>query len=230
MHSFDEIFERAAARKGGAEALEAMLTPVQTGQKTPKQLAKLRDDRLLAEMTRRVFQAGFNWSVIDNKWDGFEAAFEGFPVGRWTLMSDEDLDRLLADTGIVRHAKKIQSVSANALFLQELAAESGSAAKAIAEWPDADYVGLLELFKKRAARMGGTTCQYFLRGIGKPSFMLTSSGVVAASCRSHDGVVDKAPASKSALTVVQGAFNQWSAESGRSLTQISRVLAMSVAD
>ena len=227
MHSFDEIFERAAARKGGAEALEAMLTPVQTGQKTPKQLAKLRDDRLLAEMTRRVFQAGFNWSVIDNKWDGFEAAFEGFPVGRWTLMSDEDLDRLLADTGIVRHAKKIQSVSANALFLQGLAAESGSAAKAIAEWPDADYVGLLELFKKRAARMGGTTCQYFLRGIGKSSFVLSSSVVAALIA---EGVVDKAPASKSALTVVQGAFNQWSAESGRSLTQISRVLAMSVAD
>lgn len=225
MKNFDEVFSAAAARKGGGKALDAMLTPVKIGQKTPKQIAKLGDDRLLAEMTRRVFQAGFNWSVIDNKWDGFEAAFEGFPVGRWTLMSDEDLDRLLADTGIVRHATKIQAVGVNARFLQELAAESGSAAKAIAEWPDADYVGLLELFKKRGARMGGSTCQYFLRGIGKSSFVLSSS--VVAALIAH-GVVDKAPTSKSALVAVQGAFNQWSEESGRSLTQISRVLAMSV--
>jgi len=41
------------------------------------------------------------------------------------------------------------------------------------------------------------------------------------------GVVDKDPTSKKALGQVQAAFNEWKAESGRSLTEISRVLAFS---
>ena len=176
-------------------------------------------------MTRRVFCAGFNWSVIDKKWPAFEEAFEGFPVDRWTLMSDEDLDRLMRIDGIVKHGPKLLSVRDNAIYLQGLAAKQGSAAAAIAQWPNAAYVGLLEDLKKNAARMGGASSQYFLRMIGKPSFILSTS-VVAALV--HQGVVEKAPSSKKALQVVQDAFNVWSEESGRSLTQISRVLAMSV--
>lgn len=225
MRAFAEIFDRAAARRGGAAALEAMLTPARTGERTAADIAATPDDRLLAEMTRRVFQAGFNWSVIDNKWDGFEAAFEGFDIGRWTLMSDADLDRLVADIRIVRHAKKIESVRDNAVFLRDLATRHGSAASALADWPPTDYVGLLDLLKTKAARMGGTSSQYFLRGLGKESFVLSTSVVAALLA---EGVVDKAPSSKKALRAVQDAFNAWAAESGRSLTQISRVLALSV--
>lgn len=221
---FAAIFARAAERHGGADALETRIAPTATGEKTAAEIAALGDDRILSEMTRRVFQAGFNWSVIDGKWAGFEAAFEGFPVGRWTLMSDADLDRLLGDAGIVRHAKKIEAVRDNAIFLQRLAQERGSAARAIAEWPASDYVGLLNRLKREAARMGGTTAQYFLRGIGKESFVL-SRDVIAALVRA--GVVDKAPTSKAGLAATQAAFNAWAAESGRSLTEISRVLALS---
>lgn len=36
------------------------------------------DDRILAGMTRRIFYAGFSSKVIDGRWPGFEAAFDGF--------------------------------------------------------------------------------------------------------------------------------------------------------
>ena len=42
------------------------------------------------------------------------------------------------------------------------------------------------------------------------------------------GVVEKEPTSKKALQTTQDAFNQWRAESGRSYTEISRTLAMSI--
>ena len=41
-------------------------------------------------------------------------------------------------------------------------------------------------------------------------------------------IVDKAPTSKSALRATQDAFNTWHAESGRSMTELSRILALSV--
>src|SRR5258708_9669804 len=71
---FKVIRARAEKRKGGASALTKLLPPVPNA----KSLAKLGDDRVLAEMTKRVFSAGFAWSVIETKWPGFEEAFLGF--------------------------------------------------------------------------------------------------------------------------------------------------------
>ena len=223
MRSFEELFEIAAGRKGGAAALEDLLPRPESAET----LAQIPDDRWLAGMTKRIFQAGFVWRVIENKWEGFEAAFEGFEPRRWQMMSDADLDRLVQDERIVRNARKILSVRDNARLLCELAAERGAAAAIFADWPSTDYVGLLELLKTRGSRLGGSTAQYFLRFMGKDSF-LTSGDVAKALIR--EGVLDKPPTSKGALKKVQTAFNAWMAESGRPLTQISRVLACTVPD
>ncbi|MEM7058986.1 MAG: DNA-3-methyladenine glycosylase I [Pseudomonadota bacterium] len=218
---FDRLFEMAAKRKGGAAAFEKMLPKI----KKPAQLKKIPEDRWLAQMTKSIFQAGFNWKVIDNKWTGFEEAFEGFDVNRWSMMSDEDLDRLLKDTRVVRHAKKLMSVGDNAVFLRDLAQEHGTAAKFFAEWPREDYVGLLQLMKKRGSRLGGNTGQYFLRFMGVDGFM-TGGDVVTALIR--EGIVDKPPSSQRDMAKVQEAFNDWSAQSGRTMAAISRTLACTV--
>jgi len=75
---FETIRVRAEKRKGGAEALAHVLPP----KPDPNALRKLRDDRVLAEMTRRVFSAGFAWSVVESKWPGFEQAFALAACGR----------------------------------------------------------------------------------------------------------------------------------------------------
>ncbi len=219
--SFQELFDIAAERKGGAAAVEALLPSPES----PEALARIPDDRWLAGMTKQIFQAGFVWRVIENKWPGFEAAFEGFEPRRWQMMSDDDLDRLVKDERIVRNAQKILTVRDNARMLCELAAEQGSAAKVFAGWPSEDYVGLLDLLKTRGSRLGGSSAQYFLRFMGKDSFM-TSGDVGQALIR--EGVVDKPPSGKGALKKVQAAFNVWMMESGRPLTHISRVLAYTV--
>lgn len=221
LKSFREIEARAAARHGGPAAIEAGLPAL----KTASELARVGDDRWLSMISRRVFQAGFNWKVIDNKWPGFEEAFEGFPPGRWALMSDDDLDRLLADTRIVRHAKKILSVGENARFLCDLAAEHGSAAKCFADWPEDDLVGLLDLMKRRGARLGGTTAQYILRSMGRDGFVL-GRDVVAALIDA--GAISKPPGGKRDMAAVQAAFNQWREETGRPFAHLSRILGLSI--
>ena len=95
----------------------------------------------------------------------------------------------------------------------------------IADWPTEDYVGLLEMLKKRGSRLGAATGQYSLRFLGRDSFVL-SADVTARLIA--EGVIDKPATSKKALNAVQAAFNSWRAQSGRSLTEISRVLAMSL--
>ncbi|MDI3337555.1 DNA-3-methyladenine glycosylase I [Defluviimonas aestuarii] len=221
MRSFDEIFAISATRKGGADTLEALLDrPL-----PPEEIARSGDDRWLAAMVKCLFQAGFHWKVIEAKWDGFESAFGGFVPAKVALYGDADMDRLLADEGVVRNGAKLAAVISNAVFLTDLARDHGSAARFFADWPDADYVGLLDLLAKRGARLGGVTGQRVLRMMGKSAFIL-SSDVTARLIA--EGVVDKAPTSKRDLAAVQAAFNDWQAQSGRSLTEISQVLAMSI--
>ncbi len=223
MQDFEAIYSIAAGRKGGVEAFEETLpTP-----KEPDVLAAIPDDRWLSTMSKCIFQAGFNWKVVENKWSDFEEVFHGFDIGRAGFLTDEDIGELASNPRIIRHGKKIASIRENAQFLGALAREHGSAAKVFAEWPAEDYIGLLELLKKRASRLGGNTAQYFLRFMGVDSFVL-SRDVVAALIR--EGIVDKNPSSKRDQQKVQEAFNAWRAESGRPLGHISRVLACSVGD
>jgi 3-methyladenine DNA glycosylase Tag len=225
MGDFAKVVALAAERRGGLDGLERALA--ETTSRTPAEIAATPDDRILAEMTRRIFNAGFASKVIAAKWDGFEVAFDGFDPRRCAALSEERLDALLKDSRIVRHGAKIQSVVANARFLLDLAAEHGSAARFLADWPDADYVGLLEILKKRGNRLGGDTGMRFLRAIGKPAFIPTGD-VVAALIR--EGVLAKAPGGKGDFKTMQQAFNRWSTETGRDLTEISRILAMSIGD
>jgi len=222
MEDFQTIYDRAATRKGGAAALEAMIA--EHPPKSRAELAAIPDHRWLAEITRAVFQAGFNWRVIDNKWPGFEEAFHGFDPPLNAAMSEEEFDAHLKDTRIVRNAQKVASVRANAQFLVDLAEEHGSAARFFAEWPDSDLVGLLEVMKKRAARCSGETAMRLLRRMGKPAF-ITSRDVAAALVEA--GVIEKPPSSRKDLQAVQDAFNAWSESTGRDLNAISRVLALS---
>jgi len=222
MRAFAEIYAEAAGRKGGPAALEALIagdTP-----KSRAELAATPDDRWLAQMTRCVFQAGFNWKVIETKWPGFEAAFHGFAPGINAAMSDEEFDAHLKDARIVRNAQKILSVRANAQFLLDLAAEHGSAARFFAEWPNEDFAGLLQVMKARASRLSGETAMRLFRWMGRPSY-ITSRDVTAALIAA--GVIERPPSSRKEFQAVQAAFNVWATETGRDLTSLSRVLALS---
>lgn len=221
MESFDSIFQRAAERKGGAAELELLLPETVS----PEKLAARRDDRYLAEMTRCVFRSGFVWKIIENKWDNFEKAFQGFDVASNAMMSDEDVERLSTDESIVRNHLKIQSVRRNASYILEVRASHGSFGRYLADWPASDIVGLWAELKQRGDRLGGQTGRFFLRFVGKETPVLSNDVVKALIGL---GVVEKAPGSKKSLKAVQEAFNSWAEESGRDLSQISRVLALSV--
>ena len=222
--SFKSVRARAEKRKGGPAALKKLLPR----KPDPQALAKLTDDRILAEMTRRVFSAGFAWSVIEAKWEGFEAALLGFEPAKLVFQPDEFWDGLMRDNRIVRNGAKILSVRENAAFVQEIAKEHGSFGKFLAKWPSSDEVGLLDLLAKRGSRLGGNTGQMFLRFVGYDGFV-TSQDVVACL---RDAGLDIGPEarSKSDLAKVQGQFNAWARETGLPYTHLSRICAMSIGE
>lgn len=224
MASFAAIRKRAEARKGGPAALAALLPAV------PDQaaVATLGDDRVLAEMTKRIFCSGFVWRVIEQKWPGFEAVFLGFDVPRLCFEPDEFWEAAARDERIVRHAAKVMAVRANARFVADIAAEHGGFGAFLAGWPMEDQVGLLDLLAKRGSRLGGMTGQYLLRFLGRDSW-ITSRDMVA--CLRDAGVeVAAQPSSRRDMLAIQAQMNAWRAETGLSFTHLSRICAMSVGE
>jgi len=221
---FKEIRKLAEERKGGKKALEQLLATHKP--KTVKQLTALGDDRYLAMMTQCVFNAGFNWKVIRNKWDGFEEAFHGFNPKGLAHMPPEKWEAYQEDTRIVRNWTKIKAVLDNAHFVMEEAEKHGSFAKMFAKWPASDQIGLMAYLKKHASRLGGNTGMYFIRFIGKDGFIL-SQDVVGRLKASGLEIKDQ-PSSKKDLVVCQEAFNTWHTETGLPYMHLSRICGMSI--
>ena len=221
MRKFAAIYELAAARKGGTSALEKLLSKP----KSDAALRKIPNDRWLSEMTKSVFQAGFVWRIVENKWNDFERVFHNFDIHRVAYLSDDDIESLLDDPRIIRHLTKLRSTRENAAFLLEVVEEFGSVGQYFTNFPATHYVDLLGDLKQRGSRMGGTSAQYFLRRMGKDSFLLTRD-VVSALVR--ENVVDRTVTSKRDLQATQSAFNIWCDQGQRSLTEVSRILAMGI--
>lgn len=86
------------------------------------------DRRLFEKICLEGFQAGLSWLTILRKRPAFRAAFDGFDFRKVARYDAADIERLLADPGIVRHRGKIVSAINNAARAVELVDEAGSLA------------------------------------------------------------------------------------------------------
>ncbi|TQV72181.1 DNA-3-methyladenine glycosylase I [Aliikangiella marina] len=223
MEKFSIIYERAAERKGGEANLEALLPEI----KTASQLTQLADAAYLSAMSKKIFQSGFVWRVVEQKWPGFEEVLWGFAPEKLAIASDEQIERMAQDKRIIRNFTKVKAVRENAYFVKLESKKHNGFGRFIAEWPVEEITQLWLYLKKHGSRLGGNTGPYFLRAVGKDSFLLTRD-VVAYLIGQN--IVTKQPTSQRDLKLVQEAFNQWRDESGRTMADISRTISMSIGE
>jgi DNA-3-methyladenine glycosylase I len=87
------------------------------------------DDRPFFEhLCLETFQSGLSWLTVLRKRAAFRAAFAGFEPAAVARFGETDVERLLADAGIVRNRRKIEAVINNAGVALELIADDGSLA------------------------------------------------------------------------------------------------------
>ncbi|MDO6692338.1 DNA-3-methyladenine glycosylase I [Aliiglaciecola sp. 3_MG-2023] len=223
LETFDHLYQRACERKGGPKNLGLLLSkPL-----PPKKIQQIGDDRFLAEFSKKVFQSGFVWRVVRNKWPNFEQAFFNFEIDKVILMPDEMLEKKAQDPSIIRNYNKVKTIRENALMIQAVQQEKGSFANFVAQWPNHDIVGLWAYLKKHGARLGGNTGPYALRAIGKDTFILSQDVVAYFSQRD---LISGSASSKRSLTAIQQAFNDFHQQSNLSLQEISQIISYSVGD
>ena len=122
------------------------------------------------------FQSGLSWLTILRKREGFRMAFAGFEPERVARFGERDVERLLADAGIVRHRGKIEAAIANAhatLALRETETplpelvwshrqEGGRAPRSASDWRSStpESIALAKALRKAGFRFVGPTTVY----------------------------------------------------------------------
>ncbi|MFT8717824.1 DNA-3-methyladenine glycosylase I [Acetobacter sp.] len=86
------------------------------------------DQHLFEKLCLEGFQAGLSWRTILQKREAFREAFAGFDPERVARFDEVDVQRLLADAGIVRHRGKIEAAINNAQRMLEIVEQEGSLA------------------------------------------------------------------------------------------------------
>jgi DNA-3-methyladenine glycosylase I len=125
------------------------------------------DDGYFEQMSKAVFLAGLNWSVIEKKWADIRRSLANFSIDAVAQFDDSDIDRLLKDEGMIRSAKKITAVIANAQAIQQVQREFGSFAKYLQAVKATSEEALLKDLRKRFAFLGESTAAIFLFSVGE---------------------------------------------------------------
>ncbi len=136
------------------------------------------DRRLFEKICLEGFQAGLSWLTILRKRENFRRAFSDFDIEKVARFDRRKVNRLLADSGIVRHRGKIESTINNAKRAAELVDEKGSLAAFFWSFePPRKFVGVnattaesaalsKELKRRGWSFVGPTTAYAFMQAMG----------------------------------------------------------------
>lgn len=133
----------------------------------PPRAVPENDAGYFEKITQAVFQSGFSWDVIKKKWPNFQTAFAGFDVGAVANFTEEDVERLMEDRGIVRNGRKIEATVQNARIAQQLIDEHGSFRNYLRSTEELDYYAREKRFVKQFKFMGPMGAYFFFWSVGE---------------------------------------------------------------
>jgi DNA-3-methyladenine glycosylase I len=138
------------------------------------------ESAMFEALTLGVFEVGLSWSIVFGKREAFRTAFQGFDVATVAAMTEQDVDRLLADASIIRNRGKIQATVDNARAMMSaspsLVALARSyeitrkrAPRSVAELPKStpEAAAFAKQLKSQGYRFVGPTSVYaFMQNVG----------------------------------------------------------------
>ena len=132
----------------------------------PQQITPTGPADYLEVLTKAVFQSGMSWQVVEAKWPGFREAFDGFDPVKIAGYAGDDVERLAADTRIIRNRRKIEATLTNAQALLELERSQGG----FAGWlrSRGDFEATVAALRSEFRFLGDTGAYYFLYVVGEP--------------------------------------------------------------
>ena len=146
------------------------------------------DETLFEFLLLETFQAGLSWITILNKRENFRSAFDSFDYKKIALYSEDKIQELLQDSGIIRNKLKVYSAVSNAISFMKIQDEFGSFSKYI--WGFTDGKTIVNN-RKSLSEVQATTplSDAISKDLKKRGFKFVGSTVVYAHMQAT-GMVD----------------------------------------
>jgi len=145
------------------------------------------DNELFCRLVLEINQAGLSWETILKKEKAFRKAYHNFNIKKVAAYVEADLERLMADAGIIRNRLKINAAIENAKTILHLQKEHGSFKNWLEHHHPKTKEEWVKLFKKTFRFTGGEIVNEFLMSIG----ML--SGAHTSDCKVYKKVLKSKP-------------------------------------
>lgn len=148
----------------------------------------IRDDNeLFGRLIMEINQAGLSWETILKKEEGFRKAYSNFNIKKVAAYKQKDIDRLLADPGIIRNRLKVNAAIENAKAIFQLQKEFGSFQQWLKHHHPKSKEEWVKLFKNTFRFTGGEIVNEFLMSAGY------LPGAHTADCRVYKSVLKSKP-------------------------------------
>ncbi|WP_343679723.1 DNA-3-methyladenine glycosylase I [Chryseobacterium arthrosphaerae] len=145
------------------------------------------DNELFGRLILEINQAGLSWETVLKKEESFRAAYHNFDIQKIASYTEEDRERLLNDSGVIRNKLKVNAAIENAKTIIELQKEFGSFEKWLEHHHPKTLPEWMKLFKKTFKFTGGEIVNEFLMSTGY------LKGAHAESCPVHAKVLEQKP-------------------------------------
>ncbi len=126
------------------------------------------DKAYFENMCRVIFQAGLNWQVVDKKWPSIKDAFAGFDVKTVACFSDEDVECLMRDSGVIRNRGKIKAIIRNAQTFLAIEQQYGSFRRYLEGIDKSDnYAQVVKTLVNNFKWLGAPSASTFIYTVGE---------------------------------------------------------------
>lgn len=126
------------------------------------------DGAYFENLCRVLFQTGLNWAVVEKKWPTIKVALCGFDVDRVAAFTEEDVQRLLNDRGIIRNPYKLHAIVENAKQFRQIRSRFGSFQAYLDSFDKSgNYAEVVAALSECFWRIGPITAALFLYSVGE---------------------------------------------------------------
>jgi 3-methyladenine DNA glycosylase Tag len=120
------------------------------------------DEDYFEQLTKAVFQAGFSFKVVEQKWPDISEVFERFDFKKLAIWDEEKISSAIQNPKIIRNIKKIRGIVYNAQIFMEIVSDHGSFDKFLATTRSKPYKEFSTLLTKKFKWLGRTGAYVFL--------------------------------------------------------------------
>ena len=128
----------------------------------PQRTKPETDEGYFEQLSKAVFQAGFSFKVVEQKWPDIRGVFENFDFNKLALWGEEKISTVVQNPQIIRNIKKIRAIVYNARIFMELITEYGNFENFLESIRSKPYKEVSSLIAKKFKWLGRTGAYVFL--------------------------------------------------------------------